>query len=119
MRAAEQYREFQRVEVLREFGEVELECLLVFDLLGLRLALGQLNHDAEVVELLFSGDQGLDFPAQRPGLVNQLLSLIAAVPEGLFGHLGVEIAEAFLHPRDVKETSASGQVSHRRRPTGL
>ena len=64
-------------------------------------------------------DERVDFLAERPGLVDQFLRLLAVVPERFPGHLGVEFAEALLHLGDVKETSASGQVSRRLSSTAL
>ena len=113
MRTAEEHAQFKRTEFLAELGEVTVKFPLVFDLFSLRLGFGQFNHDAEVFELPFSCEERLNFFAERTGFVNQLLRLLAIVPESVLGHLGVEFAEAFLQPGDVKETSADGQVSHR------
>ena len=119
MWTAEEDGQFQRIECLAELGEIAIEFLLVLELLGLRLGFGQFNHDAEVRHLFLGSEQRLDFFAERTGFVDQLLRLLAVIPEGLPGHLGVELAEALLHARHVKETSAGVQVSHRPTLTAL
>jgi hypothetical protein len=82
--------------------------LLVLELLGFGFGFRQFDHDAEVLDLAFRREEGIDFLAEGVGFVDQLLGLLAVVPERVLGHLGIELAEASLGGGDVKETSAGG-----------
>jgi len=109
--AAEQDGRFQRIQFLGKFGEIPIQFPQVLELLSLRFAFGELDHDAKILQLSFGGEERVDFSAEGTGFVDQFLRLVAIVPESLPGHLGVELAEALSQPGDVKETSASGQAS--------
>ena len=64
-----------------------------------------------VFELLFRFQQRLNFVPQPVGFVDQLLGLLAVVPKGFPRHQGIQLTQAFLRTRDVKETSADEPVS--------
>ena len=119
VRAAEKYPEFERVKFLEKLREILLEFLLDFCLRFFRLGLAQFDHHLEIFELLFRLEQRLDFAAKGIGLVDELLGLLAVVPETFRRHQVVEFAETFLRARHVKETSADGQACPRRSSTRL
>ena len=58
---------------------------------GFRLGLAQLDHDPEIFELLLRLEQRLDLAAEGVGLVDELLGLLAVVPEVLRRHQGVRV----------------------------
>ena len=86
---------------------------------GFRLGLAQLHHDVEIFELLLRLEERLGLVAEGVGLVDELLGLLAVVPEVLRRHQGVDFAQAFLRAGHVKETSADGPVYRRRWPARL
>jgi hypothetical protein len=51
-------------------------------------------------------EERLDFAAVGIGLLNELLGLLAVVPETLSRHQGIDLPEALLRAGHVKETSA-------------
>ena len=110
MAAAEKDLQFQGIELLEEPGEVLFQFLLDLGLGGFRLRLAQLDHDLEIFELLFRLEERLGLVAEGIGLVDELLGLLAVVPELLRRHQGVDFAQAFLRAGHVKETSADGPV---------
>ena len=93
---------------LKNLAEVAFQFLLDLGLGGLRLGLAQLDHHLEILELLLRLEQRLDLVAEGVGLVDELLGLLAVVPEVLGRHQGVDLAQAFLRAGHVKETSAGG-----------
>jgi hypothetical protein len=84
-----------------------LDFGLGFDWFGF----AQFNHHLEILELLLRLEQRLDFIAERIGFVDDLLRLLATVPEGFPRHQSGQFRYPFLRARDVKETSADARVS--------
>ena len=97
--AAEKDLQFERIKLLEEPGEVLFQLLLDLGLGGFRLRLAQLDHDVEVFELLLRLEERFGLVAEGIGLVNELLGLLAVVPEVLRRHQGVDFAQAFLRAR--------------------
>ena len=117
--AAEKDLQFEGFEFLKEAGEVLFQFLLDFGLGGFRLRLAQFHHNPKVFELLFRLKQRFDLVPQGIGLVNDLLGLLAVVPELLSRHQGIDFAQAFLRAGHVKETSADGPAWRWRRSIRL
>ena len=118
MRAIEEDRQLVRLDIAEDLIQLALEFGVVLGLLGFGFGLGEFEQHLGVLELLLGLEERLEAATDRVGLVNQLLRLLAVVPESVAGHLGVEFAEATLHGWNVKETSASASVSRRRRASG-
>ena len=78
--------EFVCFQGLDQFGNVGFDLLLKFDLCGLWLRLTEFNHDAQIVDLLFELEQGIDFLAKRVRLFDEFLGLFAIVPKVISGH---------------------------------
>ena len=68
---------------LKNLAEVLFQFLLDLGLGGFRLRLAQLDHDVEVFELLLRLEQRFGLVAEGIGLVNELLGLLAVIPEVL------------------------------------
>src|SRR5437870_1475645 len=96
MRAAEEDLQLERIQFFEKFGKVALEVLLDFGLRGLRLGFAQLDHDLKVLKLLLRFEEGFGLASEGVGLFDESLGLVAAVPEIISRHQGVNFAEAFL-----------------------
>ena len=103
VRAVEEYLQLQGVQLLEEPGQVPLEFLSRFWPGPVPARPAQLDHHAEIVELLFRLEQRLDLVAEGVGLVDELLGLLAIVPELLRRHQGVDFAQAFLRAGTSKK----------------
>jgi len=110
MGAVEKDLQLKRIEVLEELAQVLFEFLLDLRLGGFRLGLAQFDHHMKILDLLLRFEERFGLVAEGIGFVNELLGLLAAVPEGLRRHQGVDFPQAFLRARYVKETSADGPV---------
>jgi hypothetical protein len=112
--AVEEDAKFAGLEIASERLEVALDFLKEGRLAAGGFGLAEFDHDAEIVELFLRLAEGFDASAEGIGLLDQLLGLIAILPEAFEGHLGFDFAEAFLYLGDVKETSAGDPVYRRR-----
>src|SRR4030095_4903457 len=117
MRTGHENFQFEIVEIAAEFFEISIEVLLVLDLFRFGFSLAQLDHDLEIIELFLRFDQRINPAAQAIGFLDDLLSLFAIIPKTVRRHQRVQLAEALLRARYVKETSADAPVSHPAFPT--
>jgi hypothetical protein len=67
----------------------------------------EFDHHPEIFEVLLRLGERFDFAANRVRFINELLRLLAIVPERLARHQRVQLTLPFLQCGDVKETSAN------------
>ena len=110
MRAAQEDFELQRIQLLKVLREILLQFLLDFVLGSRRLGFPELDHYLEIFQFLFRLEQRFDLVPKGIGFLNELLGLFAIIPEIVRRHQSVELAQALLRARYIKETSADARV---------